>query len=637
MSLLKYTKYFTSCKGVFQGGGCKAIAYVGAYKKAYERGVFFSELAGTSAGSIIAAFIAAGAKPEYLEKVVKELNFKEFIRKYKEAGRIEKIICNFIIPKQYKKYYKYLSKEGIIHNYGIFDAESIEIFVEKHLKELTRLERTVTFEDLIPNLHIVCADLEGRTLKVWNKEKTPSESVAKAVRSSCSIPFFFQPTENKYVDGGILSNLPSFIFAEEPHYNRILNFKLEPNDTSKKLSSFVDFVISLIDTIVEGASNIQQNLSAESFDVSIKVDHVNSIDFEQINEEVIDCLIHNGEQAMDNFLNEELTFISNTPHTTRLLKSKEQMRSLVSYISLEKQKEVYVSCENTNWCWELFLSLVRWIDFGSKVTIITSSSIHEKYADEENARRRMLKAMGCNVVEVQTVSVNGYFFMEKKDIWKGIVFKEDMDNPFSANYYNGNIDSILIKGWVLKLKQAIPQTINKPCKITIKSVKPTLIINKLRTESIYENASLEFENINLDELYFMNPYIRALKYKQIDKMYELYNKNNIPPFTAAALYFKNKESLIGPPIAELHNGKLYIIEGNTRCVYAYKHGIKTLQIVVVRDITAPIPCSTKKVYKVSDILISDVKIAGETRYTNFDYTLFRHIEESIRPYKDYML
>lgn len=90
MSLLKYTKYFTSCKGVFQGGGCKAIAYVGAYKKAYERGVFFSELAGTSAGSIIAAFIAAGAKPEYLEKVVKELNFKEFNKKYKEAGRIEK-------------------------------------------------------------------------------------------------------------------------------------------------------------------------------------------------------------------------------------------------------------------------------------------------------------------------------------------------------------------------------------------------------------------------------------------------------------------------------------------------------------------------------------------------------------------
>lgn len=635
MSPSKYTKYFTSCKGVFQGGGCKAIAYVGAYKKAYERGVFFSELAGTSAGSIIAAFIAGGAKPEYLEKVVRNLNFKEFITKYKKANKLERFILNNILPKKYKKYCKYLSK-GIIQSYGIFDAETIENFVEEHLRILTGLEQTVTFEDLIPNLHIVCADLERHTLKVWNKDRTPSESVAKAVRCSCSIPFFFQPAENKYVDGGILSNLPSFIFAEEPHYNRILNFKLESNDTSKKLSSFADFIISLIDTIVEGASNIQENLNAEAFDVSIKVDDVSSIDFEQINEKTINCLIHNGEEAMDLFLNEELTFISDTPHKTRLLKSKEQMRSLVSYICLEQQKEIYVSCENTYWCWELFLSLVRWIDFGSKVTIITSS-IQSKYADEENSRRRMLKAMGCNIVEVETISVNGYFFMEKKDLWKGIVFKEGANNSFSANYYSGSIDSILIKEWVLKLKQPILQAISKPHRITIKSVKQSIIISRLRTESIYENASLKFELVNLDDLYFMNPYIRALKYKQIDKMYELYDKNNIPPFTSAALYFNKKESLIGPPIAELHNGKLYIIEGNTRCVYAYKHGINMLQILVVRDITAPIPCSTKKVYKVSDILISDAKITGQNRYTNFDYTLFRHIEESIRPYKDYML
>ena len=88
----KFTKYFTSCKGVFQGGGCKAIAYIGAYKKAYERGVFFSELAGTSAGSMIAALIAAGAKPEYLERVVKDLDFKDFISEYKPANCIEKFI-----------------------------------------------------------------------------------------------------------------------------------------------------------------------------------------------------------------------------------------------------------------------------------------------------------------------------------------------------------------------------------------------------------------------------------------------------------------------------------------------------------------------------------------------------------------
>ena len=75
---------------------------------------------------------------------------------------------------------------------------------------------------------------------------------------------------------------------------------------------------------------------------------------------------------------------------TRILVNKEQMRSLVSYISLEKQKEIYVSCENTHWCWELFLSLVRWINFGTKVTVFTSpiTSINSEYLEEEKSKKK---------------------------------------------------------------------------------------------------------------------------------------------------------------------------------------------------------------------------------------------------------
>ena len=319
-----------------------------------------------------------------------------------------------------------------------------------------------------------------------------------------------------------------------------------------------------------------------------------------------------------------------------MLKGKEQIRSLVSYISLEKQKEIYVSCENTSWCWELFLSLVRWITFGTKITIITTSTVKEKYREEEESRMRMLKAMGCNLKKVDKISITGYFFMENEDVWKGIVFKYERDNRTTANYYDGSIDSLLIQELVQKIKTENLSTGN-PCAITIKPVEPSIIIKQLRAESIYENADLKFETIDLEELYFINPYIRALKYKQIDKLYELYDNQNIAPFTAAALYFNERESLIGPPVAERHNGKLYIIEGNTRCVYAYRHGIRKLQILVADSVTAPIPCDTKKTYKISDILISDKEITAGDRYSNFDYSLFRHIEESIRPYKDYML
>lgn len=636
MNPAKFTKYFANCKGVFQGGGCKAIAYIGAYRIAYERGVFFSELAGTSAGSIIASFIACGAKPEYIENVVKKLNFNDFISTYKPATWFERFVFKRIFPQNYKQYAKYCSLSEFLLKFGIFKADAIEHFVDFHLKKLMGLNRSVTFEDLLPNLHIVCADLEKRSVKVWNKDNTPTESVAKAVSCSCCIPLYFQPIDNKYVDGGVLSNLPSFIFAKEPHYNRILNFRLDSENSSTKITSVKDFASSLIGTVIEGACNIQQSLNIDSFDVSIKVTDINSVDFEKINIDIINSLIESGEQAMSNFLDEEFTFISANSTSKRTLKSKEQMRSLVSYISLEKHKEIYVSCDNTLWCWELFLSLTRWISFGTKITIITSSSINEQYKEEEEARRRMLKAMGCNLRTVNTILITGYFFLEKENVWRGIVFHE-ASGSFTANYYNGFIDSILIRDWVLKLKKDLLGPWITPCKISIKPVKYERIIEKLRTESIYENARLKFETVDLENLYFMNPYIRALKYRQIDKMYEFYENKNLSPFTAAALYFNDKESLIGPPIAEMHNGRLYVIEGNTRCLYAYKHGIKKLQVLVVTNVSTPIPCDTKKTYKISDILISDTKISAGDRYQDFNYSLFRHIEESIRPHKSYML
>ena len=632
----KFTKYFTSCKGVFQGGGCKAIAYIGAYKKAYERGVFFSELAGTSAGSIIAALIACGAKPEYLETIVKNIDFKDFISDYEKAKWWQTPLLKCILPKQYRHYAKYLSLGSLKRNYGIFKINVLENFIDNHLRQLTGLQHPVTFNDLIPNLHVISADLEKHTIKVWNKENTPTESIAKAVCCSCCIPFFFQPVEKRYVDGGLLSNLPSFIFAEEPHYNRILNFKLEVNNLDRRISSFYGFLLSIFDTIIEGACNIQQNLSCDLFDVSIKLEDISAIDFDRINTDVIENLISKGEEAMSNFLDEELTFISNRHHTLYKLQTKEQMRSLVSYISLERHKEIYVSCESTYWCWELFLSLVRWITDETKVTVIVSSTIPEKYKEVENARRRMLKAMGCNLITKDGLPLTGYFFMEKKGVWKGIIFNED-DTTFSANYYCNSIDSDVIKEVVLKLTKERLTTVSRPNRITIRPIEPSKIINRLKTEIIYKDADLKFETVNLEDLHFMNPYIRALKYKQIDKMYELYENGNIVPFSAAALYFGKKESIICPPVAERHNGKLYIIEGNTRCVYAYRHGIHKLKIIVVDNVITPIPCDTKKTYKVSDVLISDTKITAGNRYQNFDYSHFRHIEETIRPHKEYML
>ena len=64
--------------GVFSGGGLKGFALVGAYQVLEEKGYQFQRVAGTSAGAILASFIAAGYTAKEIEKLLDELRFLLF-------------------------------------------------------------------------------------------------------------------------------------------------------------------------------------------------------------------------------------------------------------------------------------------------------------------------------------------------------------------------------------------------------------------------------------------------------------------------------------------------------------------------------------------------------------------------------
>src|SRR5690625_895864 len=60
--------------GVFSGGGLKGFALVGAYSVLEDKGYRFHRVAGTSAGAILACFIAAGYTAKEIEKLLDELD-----------------------------------------------------------------------------------------------------------------------------------------------------------------------------------------------------------------------------------------------------------------------------------------------------------------------------------------------------------------------------------------------------------------------------------------------------------------------------------------------------------------------------------------------------------------------------------
>lgn len=95
--------------GVFSGGGIKGLALVGAYEVVEQRGFKFARLAGTSAGSIVAALIAAGYTSREIAQLLEDLDLNMFLDE-------RKLFIPFPLAKWFFLYWKL----------GLYKGEELE-------------------------------------------------------------------------------------------------------------------------------------------------------------------------------------------------------------------------------------------------------------------------------------------------------------------------------------------------------------------------------------------------------------------------------------------------------------------------------------------------------------------------------
>ncbi|TLS52978.1 patatin-like phospholipase family protein [Paenibacillus antri] len=205
--------------GVFQGGGVKGIGLVGAVYAAERRGITFHQTAGTSVGAIVAALLAAGYTGEEMRDLLLETPFGSFVQ---------------------KNWFHYIYVVGpairLFLKKGLYSGDPLEEWIEAVLAR----KGIRTFADLPPNaLRVVASDISLGKMLVLPEDIAqygvdPMRfSVAKAVRMSCSLPFFFDPVKFRVkrrepgkrvpvfgkptyiVDGAILSNYPLWIFDKD--------------------------------------------------------------------------------------------------------------------------------------------------------------------------------------------------------------------------------------------------------------------------------------------------------------------------------------------------------------------------------------------------------------------------------------
>jgi NTE family protein len=208
--------------GVFQGGGMKGLALIGALSGFADHPRFsikrWVSVAGTSAGAIIASLLATDHSIEELQQLMRTAPYAKF----EDTGAP---ILGGIL--------------NLARHHGLAHGDYFRAWLDEQLqgKTFAAVKTGAAAEQTgreAYRLRLIAADVTRHEMLVLPEDlrnyrqpggdgpiQPDTFKIADAVRMSMSIPYFFQPVElvhhetgapSTIVDGGILSNFPVWLF-----------------------------------------------------------------------------------------------------------------------------------------------------------------------------------------------------------------------------------------------------------------------------------------------------------------------------------------------------------------------------------------------------------------------------------------
>lgn len=313
---------------VFEGGGVKGIALLGALKYLNEIGELehVERVGGTYAGAINALFLGLGLGPEESIPILKKMDFKSFLDD--ESGMVRDLFHLF-------------------KNFGWHKGDVFKDFIKDIILKQTG-NANATFEDIekmkrergFLDMTFVGTNISTNQVVFYNNQYTPKMKLCEAIRISMSIPFFFEAvktSEGVLIDGGMVANYPIKLYDKPrflsdkkklivPDYyakSNLLELEINPNTDgfclnpetlgfrldSKaeiktlrdsrppkkvKIDSFKDYTKALIKTLID-AQQSHTHLESDDWKRTIYIDTlgVSTTDFD-ISDQKKDKLIQSG-------------------------------------------------------------------------------------------------------------------------------------------------------------------------------------------------------------------------------------------------------------------------------------------------------------------------------------------------------
>ena len=309
---------------VLEDGGVKGLGLVGAVAAFAEAGYTFPRVAGTSAGAITGAVVAAmqkaGEPLTRLPEIARTLDYRRL--------RDRSPLARLVGPLR-----PVADGLSLAFESGIFEGEYLRSWLAGVLKDLD----VVTFGDLrLPEdpgtslaaehryrLVVTASDLSRRRLVrlPWDYPDygldADSRVVADAVRASAAIPFFYEPTTlrspdgsvSTLVDGGLLSNFPIGLFDRTddrpprwPTFGVRLSARPGKTPHTQAVRGPVSLALAVVETTIEAcdARHIDDPC-VQARTVFVDTSSVSAVDF-GIDAAQQQALLETGYEAARRFL-----------------------------------------------------------------------------------------------------------------------------------------------------------------------------------------------------------------------------------------------------------------------------------------------------------------------------------------------
>jgi NTE family protein len=289
---------------VFKGGGAKGMAFAGALQVFKDAGHEHRRVVGTSAGAITAMLTGAGYTPaelttactakdangdplfasfmdvpavtDFTDEVIDGCETMKLIQSAHLSGFGLSIIEKGIIKELLEKVDLYRELFSFVECGGFYSGDAALNWLRQRLVQ-KGMKADVTWDEFAAttnkDVSVVTTDVSDKAMVVLNARTAPNVPVAESVRMSMSIPFVWREmiwkdewgtyrtlgadgkiTEHKkagniFVDGGVLSNFPLRLIADDSDDVVAVMGKTDPKGAGN-LGLFLDAQIP-----VPGAEN----------------------------------------------------------------------------------------------------------------------------------------------------------------------------------------------------------------------------------------------------------------------------------------------------------------------------------------------------------------------------------------------